>query len=122
MTIEYLAVYGLADKPESPSSVVRRIKSDDPPIYTISICNSRATWREDPDLIRYFMGINDNGYSVTAEEAEKFIKPWRENWTNKKETIRKKDLQRIITVYDMMGRVVKTLVNSSQSAGYKFIQ
>ena len=27
-----------------------------------------------------------------------------------------------ITVYDMMGRVVKTLVNSSQTAGYKSIQ
>ena len=92
MTIEYLAVYGLADKPESPSSVVRRIKSDDPPIYSISICNSRATWREDPDLIRYIIGINDNGYSITAEEAEGFIKPWEQNWTLKKEAIRAKDL------------------------------
>jgi hypothetical protein len=27
-----------------------------------------------------------------------------------------------ITIYDMMGRVVKTLVNSSQIAGYKSIQ
>ena len=27
-----------------------------------------------------------------------------------------------ITIYDMMGRIVKTLVNSSQTAGYKFIQ
>ena len=27
-----------------------------------------------------------------------------------------------ITVYDMMGRVVKTLVNSSQTAGYKSVQ
>ena len=27
-----------------------------------------------------------------------------------------------ITVYDMMGRVVKTLVNSSQTAGYKSIK
>ena len=27
-----------------------------------------------------------------------------------------------ITVYDMMGRIVKTLVNSSQTAGYKSIQ
>ncbi|SVD30817.1 uncharacterized protein METZ01_LOCUS383671, partial [marine metagenome] len=27
-----------------------------------------------------------------------------------------------ITVYDMMGRLVKTLVNSSQTAGYKDIQ
>ena len=26
-----------------------------------------------------------------------------------------------ITVYDMMGRIVKTLVNSSQTAGYKSI-
>ena len=26
-----------------------------------------------------------------------------------------------ITIYDMMGRVVKTLINSSQTAGYKFI-
>ena len=27
-----------------------------------------------------------------------------------------------ITIYDMMGRVVKTLINSSQTAGYKSIQ
>jgi hypothetical protein len=27
-----------------------------------------------------------------------------------------------VTVYDMMGRIVKTLVNSSQAAGYKSIQ
>jgi len=27
-----------------------------------------------------------------------------------------------ITIYDMMGRIVKTLINSSQSAGYKSIQ
>ena len=27
-----------------------------------------------------------------------------------------------ITIYDMMGRVVKTLVNSSQTAGFKSIQ
>ena len=27
-----------------------------------------------------------------------------------------------ITIYDMMGRVVKTLVNSSQAAGHKSIQ
>ena len=27
-----------------------------------------------------------------------------------------------ITIYDMMGRTVKTLVNSSQTAGYKSIQ
>jgi hypothetical protein len=27
-----------------------------------------------------------------------------------------------ITIYDMMGRVVKTLVNGSQTAGYKSIQ
>ena len=27
-----------------------------------------------------------------------------------------------ITIYDMMGRVVKTLVNSSQTAGFKSVQ
>ena len=27
-----------------------------------------------------------------------------------------------ITIYDMMGRIVKTLVNSSQKAGYKSVQ
>ena len=27
-----------------------------------------------------------------------------------------------ITIYDMMGRIVKTLINSSQTAGYKFIR
>ena len=27
-----------------------------------------------------------------------------------------------ITIYDMMGRIVKTLVNSSQAAGYKSVQ
>ena len=27
-----------------------------------------------------------------------------------------------ITIYDMMGRIVKTLVNSSQTAGFKYVQ
>ena len=92
MTIEYLAVYGLADKPESPSSVVRLIEGDNPPVFSTSICNSRMPWRESNDLIKYFIGINDNGYSITAEEAERFIKPWRDNWPQPKDQVKEKDL------------------------------
>ena len=52
MTIKYLAVYGLMDKPESPSSVVRLIESKNPSIFSTSICNSRMPWRESNDLIK----------------------------------------------------------------------
>jgi hypothetical protein len=92
MTIEYLAVYGLMDKPDSPSSIVRRVRSKNPPLYETSICNSRMPWRESNDLIKYFIGISDNGYSITAEDAERFIKPWRKNWPQPKDQVREEDL------------------------------
>ena len=92
MTIKYLAVYGLMDKPESPSSVVRLIESKNPPIFSTSICNSRMPWRESNDLIKYFIGISDNGYSITADDAERFIEPWRKNWPQPKDQVREEDL------------------------------
>ena len=92
MTIKYLAVYGLMDKPDSPSSVVRLIEGDNPPVFSTSICNSRMHWRESNDLIKYFIGISDNGYSITADDAERFIKPWRKNWPQPKDQIREEDL------------------------------
>ena len=90
--VEYLAILGLTDTPENPSSVVRRIRCKDPMIYRTEICNTRAGWREDNGLIRYFMGLDSGGYSITPERADGYIKQWSPNWPDNKDQIRAEDL------------------------------
>ena len=83
-TIEYLAIINIGDSPESPSSIVRRVKCDDPVIHRIEGCNRQRKWREDNNLIRYFFGIADEGYSISEEKAEEILSEWRKNWANPK--------------------------------------
>ena len=41
-------------------------------------------WRESNDYIKYFIGMADEGYSMTEEEAERVLVKWRERWKNPK--------------------------------------
>ena len=79
-TIEYLAIINIGDSPESPSSIVRRVKCDDPVIHRIEGCNRQRKWREDNNLIRYYFGMADEGYSISEEKAEEILSEWRKNW------------------------------------------
>ena len=79
-TFEYLAIMNIGDSPESPSQIVRRVKCDDPLIHRIEGCNRHRKWREDNNLIRYFFGIADEGYSISEEKAEEILSEWRKNW------------------------------------------
>ena len=90
--IKYLAIYGMVDTPDSPSSVARFTRCEDPIIHKYEICNSARPWFESNNVYKYFMGLETGGYEITEEVAKKFIDPWRANWPNKKETNRKKDL------------------------------
>ena len=78
--IEYLAIMHIGDKPDNPSQIVRRTICDDPPIYKTEGCNRITPWRESNHYIKYFMGMADEGYSMTQEEAEKVLVNWRERW------------------------------------------
>jgi len=92
VVVEHLAILGITDTPDNPSAVVRRTRCKNPVIYRTEICNPRAGWREDNGLIRFFMGIDSSGYSISPERAEEYIKQWRPNWAEKKDQIRAEDL------------------------------
>ena len=79
-TFEYLAIMNIGDSPGSPSSIVRKTSCDDPVIRKIEGCNRQRKWREDNNLIRYFFGIADEGYSISEEKAEEILTEWRKNW------------------------------------------
>jgi hypothetical protein len=38
--VQYLAIYGMVDTPDSPSSVARLTTCDDPIIHTYEICGA----------------------------------------------------------------------------------
>jgi len=80
---KYLAIYGLVDSPDSPSSVARFTKCEHPIIHKYEICNPVRPWFESNNLHKYFMGLETGGYEITEELANKFIEPWRKNWSKK---------------------------------------
>ena len=92
VVVEHLAILGITDTPENPSAVVRRTKCKDPLIYRIEICTPRGGWYANNDLIRYFIGMDSSGYSISPERAEGYIKQWRPNWAEHKDQIRAEDL------------------------------
>ena len=89
--IQYLAIYGMVDTPDSPSSVARLTTCDDPIIYTYEICNPRRPWLVSNNISRYFIGFDDGGYKISEQQAEKFIEPWRDNWPQPKHQINAED-------------------------------
>ena len=42
--VQYLAIYGMVDTPDSPSSVARLTTCDDPIIHTYEICGAAFQW------------------------------------------------------------------------------
>ena len=82
--VQYLAIYGMVDTPDSPSSVARFTKCKDPLIHKYEICNAGRSWFESNNVFKYFMGLETGGYKITKEVARKFIEPWRANWPQPK--------------------------------------
>ena len=79
---EYLAIMHMGDTVESPSQIVRRTRCEDPPIYKTEGCNKLMKWRKSNHYIKYFIGMADEGYSMTKDEAEKVLVKWRKNWAS----------------------------------------
>ena len=77
---EYLAIMHIGDTADNPSQIVRRTRCEDPSIYKTEGCNKSMKWRESNNYIKYFIGMADEGYSMTKEEAERVLVRWRENW------------------------------------------
>ena len=82
--IEYLAIMHGGDSIEKPSQIVRRERGKNPTVYKTEGCNRAMKWRESNDYIKYFIGMSDEGYSMTEEEAERVLVKWRERWENPK--------------------------------------
>lgn len=82
--VKYIAIYGMVDAPDSPSSVARFTKCKDPIIHKYEICNSARPWFESNNVFKYFMGLETGGYEITENVAKKFIEPWKENWPKSK--------------------------------------
>ena len=81
--VQYIAIFGMADSPDSPSSVARFTRCKDPIIYKYEICNSARPWFESNNVYKYFMGLETGGDEITEEVAKKFIEPWKANWSKK---------------------------------------
>ena len=82
--VQYLAIYGMVDTPDSPSSVARFTTCEDPVIHKYEICNAKRSWFVSNTVFRYFIGLESGGYKITEEAARKFIEPWRANWPQPK--------------------------------------
>ena len=82
--VKYIAIYGMVDTPDSPSSVARFTSCKDPIIHKYEICNSARPWFESNNVFKYFMGLETGGEDITEEQAKKFIEQWRESWPKKR--------------------------------------
>ncbi len=81
-TIQYLAIMHMGDTPDNPSQIIRKTECEDPPIFKTEGCNRITPWRKSNHYIKYFIGMADEGYSMTEEEAEKVLIKWRKRWKN----------------------------------------
>ena len=82
MKEEYLAIMHIGDTIKNPSQIIRRTTCDNPKVFKIEGCNRNMKWKESNHYIKYFIGIADEGYSMTEDEAEKILIHWRKNWKN----------------------------------------
>ena len=82
--VQYIAIYGMADTPDSLSSIARFITCEDPIIHKYEICNSVRPWFESNNVFKYFKGLETGGYEITENVAKNFIEPWKENWPKKR--------------------------------------
>ena len=79
--VRYIAIYGMVDTPDSPSSIARFTRCKDPIIHKYEIFNSARPWFESNNVYKYFMGLETGGYEITEKVALNFIKPWEKKWT-----------------------------------------
>jgi len=79
-TIEYVAIYGMVDTPDSPSSVARLTTCDDPIIFKTEVCTPKSGWEDSSTIIRHFIGLESNSEPIPEKVAMYFIDPWRDNW------------------------------------------
>lgn len=80
---KYIAIYGMVDSPDSPSSVARYTTCENPMIHKYEICNPSRSWFESNNVYKYFVGLETGGFEITEEIAKKFIDTWRKNWPKK---------------------------------------
>ena len=83
--VEYIAIYGMADSPESPSAIARFIQCKDPVVHKYEICNPNHPWFESNNVFKYFKGLETGGYEVSKKVANKFLKSWEKNWSKKRD-------------------------------------
>ena len=79
-TLEYVAIYGMVDTPDSPSAIARRTKCKDPIIYKTEVCTPKSAWEESNTIIRHFIGLESNSEPVKERVALDFIKEWELKW------------------------------------------
>ena len=60
----------MVDAPDSPSSVARFTKCEDPIIHKYEICNSASPWFESNNVFKCFMGLETGGYEITENVAK----------------------------------------------------
>ena len=77
---KYLAIMHNGDASDSPSSLVRQTVCSDPPIIKIEGCSKAGGWQQDNSLYKYFMGMSEEGHSISQKKAEKILSKWRKNW------------------------------------------
>ena len=79
--VDYIAIYGMADSPESPSAIARFIQCKDPFEYKYEMCNPTHPWFESRNnVFKYFKGLETGGYEISDEVANKFLESWKKNW------------------------------------------
>ena len=91
--IDYVAIYGMADTPDSPSSVARRTRCDNPVIYRTEICTPKSKWEDSNTVIRHFIGFESNSQPIPEKVAMHFVNSWRSDWIQPKFETSEKDLK-----------------------------
>ena len=74
----------MIDEAGSPSSIARKIQCEDPPGLWYERCNPNHPWFESNTVFEYFLGLETGGEDITEEQANKFLRSWKENWPKSK--------------------------------------
>ena len=78
--VRYIAIYGMQDKPDSPSAIARFTTCKKPLIHKYEICNSDMPWFESNNVYKYFKGLETGGEDISEKVAFYFINKWGKNW------------------------------------------
>ena len=91
--VDYVAIYGMIDPPESPSSIARRTRSENPDVYKTEICTKTTPWENSTTVIRHFMGLESGSEPIPENVANYFIDSWRNDWPQPKFETKENDLR-----------------------------